>query len=475
MLRGHFRFKWRIKLTLTIIYLTTMAKTQEIKLVDLQVNTENYRFEPVASQKEAIDTMVNDQGEKLYKLAEHIVLNGLNPNDRIQTVTSSHDSTKFNVVEGNRRTVTLKLLNNPDLIDSHHHSNLKKKFRKLHDDNKSAIIQLVECTVYENPTEADKWIKLKHAGQLDGIGTVTWNAQQIDRFEEKVEGKSSIVLQTIKLLEKSTETPDEVKSNLKSLKSSNLERLVSDPNVRDFLGIEVNNGILQSQIEEKEVVKGLIQIVKDLLDPDFKVNRIYTKEDREDYISKISKENQPNTNNKAAKPWQFNSTSKPAPTPKPKPTPIPKTRDIIIPKSCALKIINPKVNSLYHELQLLSLSKYTNVAAISFRAFIEFSMDCYIEENKVTHTIDGRGILDKNSSLKTKIVEVANQLEKNKLADAHICKGIRSAANNNNDLLGIDTLHAYVHNAKFSAIATNMVTTWDNIQPFIEIVWANIK
>lgn len=452
-----------------------MAKTKEIKLVDLQVNTENYRFEPVASQKEAIDTMVNDQDEKLYKLAEHIVLNGLNPNDKIQVVSSSHDSTKFNVVEGNRRTVTLKLLNNPDLIDSQHHSGLKKKFKKLHEDNKSAITQLVECTVYDNPTEADKWIKLKHAGQLDGIGTVTWNAQQVDRFEEKVEGKSSIVLQAIKFLEKSTETPTEVKSNLRSIKSSNLERLVSDPKVRDFLGIEVNNGVLQSNIEEKEVVKGLVQIVKDLLDPNFKVNRIYTKEDREDYISKITKENQPNLNNKAIKPWQFNNTSKPKTDSKSKPKPIPKSRDVIIPKSCALRIINPKVNSLYHELQLLSLSRYTNVAAISFRAFIEFSMDCFIEENKISHQMSGKGVLDKNSSLRTKIVEVANYLEKHTLADTHICKGIRSAANNSNDLLGIDTLHAYVHNAKFSAIATNMVTTWDNIQPFIDIVWANIK
>lgn len=452
-----------------------MATIKEIKLTDLQVNTENYRFEPVASQKEAIDTMVYDQGEKLFKLAEHIVLNGLNPNDRIQTVPSSHDKTKYNVVEGNRRTVALKLLNNPDLIDGHQQSKLKKKFRKLHDDNKSAIIQLVECTIYDNPIEADKWIKLKHAGQLDGIGTVTWTAQQVDRFEEKVEGKSSIVLQTIKLLEKSADTPSDVKSNLKSLKSSNLERLVSDPNVRAYLGIEVNNGILQSQIDEKEVVKGLIHMVKDLLDPNFKVNNIYTKQDREDYINKIPKGNQPDINKKAAKPWQFNNTAAPSPTPNPKPKPNPQNRDFLIPKTCALKISNPKVNSLYHELQKLPLSKFTNVAAISFRAFVENSMDCYIEDNNITHTKDGKKTIDKYSPFIAKITEVANHLETNKLADAHICKGIRSAANNKNDLLGIDTLHAYVHNATFSAIATYMVTTWDNIQVFIEKVWANIK
>jgi hypothetical protein len=242
-----------------------MATTKKISLTDLQVNTENYRFDPVSSQKEAIDKMVEDQGDKLYHLADHITKNGINPSDRIQTVASRHDTSKYNVVEGNRRIVTLKLLFNPDLIDNSKFNALKKKFKKLHDDNLSTLITSIDCTVYDNPAEADKWIKLKHAGQLEGVGTVTWNAQQVDRFEEKVEGKSSIALQTIKLLEKSNEVPPEIKSNLKKLKASNLERLISDPKVRDFLGIEINNGILQSEIEEKEVVKGLTYIVKDLL------------------------------------------------------------------------------------------------------------------------------------------------------------------------------------------------------------------
>lgn len=44
-----------------------------IKLTSLFVNTENYRFEPLTSQKEAIDKMVEDQGDKLYSLVDDIV------------------------------------------------------------------------------------------------------------------------------------------------------------------------------------------------------------------------------------------------------------------------------------------------------------------------------------------------------------------------------------------------------------------
>lgn len=39
-----------------------MAKPKTINIVNLQVNTENYRFEPVASQKEAIDLMIENLG-----------------------------------------------------------------------------------------------------------------------------------------------------------------------------------------------------------------------------------------------------------------------------------------------------------------------------------------------------------------------------------------------------------------------------
>ncbi|MEO8664817.1 MAG: hypothetical protein ABI462_04915 [Ignavibacteria bacterium] len=450
-----------------------MAKVKKIKLTELLINTENYRFESVASQKEAIEKMLEDQGDKLFNLAEDIILNGLNPNDKIQVVVSNHDNTKYNVLEGNRRTVSLKLLHHPDLIDNSKHTLLKKKFKHLHDKNKTSILKEVECTVYDVPSEADKWIKLKHAGQLDGKGTVTWNAQQVDRFEEKVEGKSSLVLQTIKMLEKSAEAPRELISKLPILKSSNLERLISDPQVRVFLGIDMNNGIIQSEIEQKEVVKGLTQIVKDLLDSNFKVQKIYTKEDRQDYIKNFPKQSIPNKKNKAKKPWQFNESSTSIQKSSQKKRANPKERNNLIPKNCILKINNAKVNSIYHELQNLPILKFPNVAATSFRVFIEMSMDCFIEENKIT-TKDGSQI-NNNCKLLFKITEVANYLENNQFADKHICKGIRIAASNKNDLLGIETLHAYVHNSKFSAIPSNLITSWDNIQQFLEIVWENIK
>jgi len=446
-----------------------MARTESIKLIDLLVNTENYRFETISGQKEAIDKMIENQEEKLYNLAEHIVKNGPNPNDKIQVVASSHDKSKYIVLEGNRRIIALKLLENPELIDNPKYLYLKRKFKRLNTESSGKLVNDIECTIYDDPTEADIWIKIKHTGQGSGIGTVDWNAQQVQRFEEKVEGKSSIALQTINLLKISDDVPESVKNNLSNLKITNLDRLLDDPDVRSFLSIEVNNGVLQSEVSEKEVLKGLTQIVKDLLDPNFKVKKIYTKDDRRDYLNSFPPEMKPNIGVKSARPWQFTktgtTTTHAGKTASSKPNP--KDRKHLIPKTCVLKINNPKLNSIYHELQKIDLHKFTNAGAVLFRVFIELSLDSYIETHNLT-------TVSKDSTLLMKVTEVSSHMEKQRYADKHICKGIRSAASNKNDLLGIETWHAYVHNPRFSPIYQNLNITWDNLQAFVEKLWETI-
>jgi hypothetical protein len=449
-----------------------MTKSDSIKLTALHINTENYRFEPIGSQKEAIDKMVVDQGDKLFNLAEHIVENGLNPNDKIQIAISNHDSTKYNVLEGNRRVVALKLLNNPDLIDGGKQSALRKKFKKLHVNNESKLLKEVECTIYDSPSEADEWIKLKHAGQSEGVGTVGWNAQQVQRFEEKVEGKSSISLQAIKKLEDSPDVPDDIKSGLTALKITNLDRMLSDPDIRTFLGIDISNGIIQSEVDETEVIRGLVHIVRDLLKTNFNVKKIYTKEDRKDYIKQFPKESQPNTDLKASKPWQFIDSSSPAVKSKSRLSRNPKDRETLIPKKCVLNIKNTKVNAIYHELQKLRITKYTNAAAVLYRVFVELSVDCYLEAHKLVKTPSAA---KSGIDFQEKIQKVASHLENTKFADTKICKGIRTAVKDKNGLLGVDTWHAYVHNNQFSPTAYNLKITWDNMQRFMEILWENIK
>lgn len=450
-----------------------MARIKKIKINDLLVNTENYRFDTMASQRDAIEKMLDDQSDNLYNLAEHVLKNGLNPNDKVEVAVSNHEKSKFIVLEGNRRTITLKILNNPDLIEGTKHAALKKKFKKLNEENKSKLIREIECLVFDDPKEADTWIGLKHGYGQSGVFTDNWGPLQKQRFQEKTEGKTSTSLQIIKLLKNSSDVPADVKANVDKITTTNLDRLIDDPDVRDFLGIEVNSGVIQSAVSEKEVMKGLVQVVKDILNPKFTVKQIYSKDDRKDYIAKFPKASRPNTKVKSDKPWQFTSiaTSSTA-SPQPKPKVNPKERKKLIPKSCGIKISKPKVNAIYHELTDLDVVKHTNAVAVLFRVFIELSVDSYIEEHKLASTPSAT---KSGMNFQQKMNIVANHLESKKLADSAICKGIKAAIKDSNDILGIDTWHAYVHNNRFAPKAPNLNITWDNMQDFMVILWNNIK
>ena len=446
-----------------------MANTvQTLKLTDLLVNHENFRFDPTSGQKPAIDAMIQNQKDKLFNLAEDIVANGLNPGELLH-VAFDKENKKYYILEGNRRVITLKILNNPNLVDSDSYPSLKKKFKALQEENKERIEKIsseINCVVYDEPTDADRWVKLKHTGENEGVGTVSWNTQQKRRFDERYGIKSEIAMQALKLLAKSPYVPDEIKKDLGKITITNLDRLLSDPDVRDALGVEINNGNLQSEIEEKEVMKGLVHVAKDLLDPKFSVKKIYHKDDRKRYIKGFPVSSKPNLHAKAS-PWAFTDSGSATSKPPRKPKPNPKDRNRLIPKSCVLIINNPKVNAIYDELKRLKVNDFPNAVAVSFRVFVELSLDCYTESNKLSIT--------KESSLGHKVEAVAKHLEEKKLADKHICKGIRNGIHNTNSLLGIETWHAYVHNNKFSPIPRDLITIWDNIQPFIQLLWENTK
>lgn len=454
-----------------------------IKLTSLFVNTENYRFEPLTSQKEAIDKMVEDQGDKLYSLGADILANGLSPVDLI-IVTPNEDSTKYIVLEGNRRITSLKLLNNPALVDDKY-TPLRKKFQKLQERNLNAISDLknITCVVFEGPDEADIWIKRKHSGELNGIGTVTWNSQQKQRFEEKVEGRSSIPLQVIDLLNSQESVPNSVKNSLSSLNITNLQRLMSDPYVREHLGFSLNNGVLISKAELSEVVKGLVKVVTDILDPGFKVSEIYNAEKRKQYIDTLDPSQKPNLSNEAPKQWSVQEVvnNKEQGVTNIRTGEVKKASHMIvkrgtglIPKDLILEISNPKINKIFQELKQIPVKKYPNASSILLRVFLELSVDVYLERYKLVKN-DAITACASRESLDGKVHKVLNHMAQKKTMSDDLSKGIRSEIKDKNSVFSIESLNAYVHNEFFYPKAENLVVGWDNIERFFIQIWKSIN
>lgn len=452
-------------------------ETKNIKVTNLSLDLDNPRFEPQGSQLDAINKMVDSYKDQLYKLAVDILDKGLNPTDKPLVIKHPSDNNKFIVLEGNRRITVLKILLNPDLVDDKHLA-LRKKFAKLVAENKAKLIHTVECAVCTQKEDADVWIERKHANGMGGIGTQQWDSIQKQRFEEKTKGKTSMALQVLNMLSQSPLVPEEKKKQLDTLKVTNLERLVSDPKVRECLGISWKNGRMTSDVKKEVVTNALVEIVDDMLKPDFKVSKIYHKSDRETYMNKLFRDKGfPNVMTNKAESWDFVSlpqqTERADEPSKEKPLIAIKPRVTLIPRKFKLPITQSRVAVIFKELSQLSVKSYANTSAVMLRVFLEMSVDIFIEtfnllkEGTITSSQSGK-------SLKQKILIVVGHLKDMGVANKDITKGIEMDIDNPNSPLSVDSMNSYVHNYRLTPVPDLLITEWDNIQPFVECLWQEV-
>ena len=123
-----------------------------IHYTKLIVNPENYRFDPVENQEEAIDLMLEEKGSEIVNLAKHILEHGLDEakDFRVLEVKSG----KYLVLDGNRRTTAIKCLHDQSFIKD---EKIKKAFQNLAKTKKVAP-KNIQSFVYADEKSAAKWI-----------------------------------------------------------------------------------------------------------------------------------------------------------------------------------------------------------------------------------------------------------------------------------------------------------------------------
>jgi|WetSurMetagenome_2_1015567.scaffolds.fasta_scaffold21540_4 hypothetical protein len=442
-----------------------------ISISNLALSTDNPRFEIVENQRSAIAKMISDQETKLIKLAKDIIDFGLNPSKYICVTPNPKEKGQYIVLEGNRRVTVLKVLNNPNIIDQSQASFIKR-IKKLSEAFNKNPISEVNCSIFPDTESALKWIELEHTGQNDGIGIVEWDAQQKARFDKRVKGTTPLALQAIELLERSEYTPKRTKEELSNLTISNVERLLGDPDIREVLGIKLQDNKLYTEIEENEVVKGLSKIANDFLFNDYTVYDIDKKKDRKSYIETFAKEEIPNKNNKTEGPWHL--INEPAPkalsvkkSKVKKSEPLSFERKTLIPRDCIMEISDKRMNSIYRELKDLFVDDYLNATAVLFRVFIELSIDNLIS-NKRSKIFQG---IKKMTPLKDKLEKALQYFEDSNSLSEEELKPIKVLTQSPHSIVSIDTFNAYVHNRHINPISKDLKITWDNIQIFIEKIW----
>lgn len=449
----------------------TKYTNENIKITNLLLNTANPRFETVESQRDALQAMISEIGDKMLVLADDIVQNGINPSELVIVIPSG-EKNKYLVREGNRRVAVLKLLAAPEMFKVQHKSFTNRLNKIIKKSGIGLHIKEIPCVAFVDANDANRWIELKHTGENKGKGVVPWDAQQTARFKTGMSNKQSVGLQVLDFLKGSS--GESTEKTLKKVSITNLERLLTDKNVQSVLGIQINDkGIVETGLLRDEIKKGLLKIANDIASKKVKVKHIYTKEDRKKYIETFKPgQDIPDQTKQANSVWALcdEDDKKPMRKTKSRSSVQPIDRDSLIPRNCILSIREAKINRIYTELKNMCIETYTNASAVLFRVFLELSIDTYSDKYSLPKTQQG----GRELSLRQRLDAVVKHMEDNGIATKDELKGVRVIVQQKDGLYTVDTFNDYVHNRHFSPEATSLKLCWDNIQIFMEKLWSNV-
>ncbi len=192
----------------------------------------NPRHEPCNDQDEVIDYLCRE--EQVLPIAKDIAKIGLNPLELFALLPENEDT--FFAAEGNRRLCAIKLLNDPDLAPA----NLRNEFRKAAE--YWAPIPQIFAVIFDGRDDVKTWLDRIHAGTADGRGRRQWKADQ--KARNSGYSKNDLALALLDLgQEKGFIAESERKGRL-----STVQRYISNPLMRDALGLVHLNPVTQQQI-----------------------------------------------------------------------------------------------------------------------------------------------------------------------------------------------------------------------------------
>jgi len=415
-----------------------------LELDDLLLDLENPRISKADSQRGAIQKIIEDQDVKLVVLAESIVSDGLNPMDRWLVIKSQTERGRFIVIEGNRRLVSLRILNNPALLkDLEVRSPVKRRLEDLADQFDLDAIGKIDCYEVTDRAEGATWLNQRHTGENKGRGIVNWGGVATARFRGR-----DPALQALDLVMSHGGLSDDEKELVEDhFPISTLDRLLSTPGVRKKIGVEITESKLKTGLPPTEIIKPLRKMVLDLARGDINVTNLKSRDQQIAYVSKLGKDLPDLTKISSeltpVEGLEDQDFKPAAPKPKPKPKP-PAVRKTLIPRDCYFTVSNAKIAEIAKELRSLELIYYPHSISVLFRVFLEQSTDHYLTAANIPLSVTTpKGPRDK--SLRAKVGEAIKEMVKNGTREKDLA-GVAKNIDNKDSPLSADTLNSYIHN-----------------------------
>jgi hypothetical protein len=446
-----------------------MSEIVDIPVSDLLLDGGNPRLaDEQEGQQETALRLAEQQGERLLKLAEDIVRNGTDPTTLIAVLAVGDTHKRYQVIEGNRRVLAIKALETPSLISPAFSQRDQRRLARLSGEYSRKPLHELPGVLFKDEEEALHWIEMRHTGQNQGRGLVDWGSDEQDRFNARHAGSRSPAGQVIEFVEKHGSLSAEANASSQKI-LTNLQRLLSSPQARNTLGIDIVEGQVIALHDRDAVAKSLTRVVEDLKTGRISVPDLYHAEDRERYAQSLPRSVTPTRRSRLPAPVSLAglTAGKSTPAkkqPRRKPSQKPPPRTTVIPKALTLNVTPPRINAIYNELLSLVAESYPNACAVLLRVFIELSVDHYAAEQKLA-------VLG-SDPLAKRLKAVAGKLRTQGAISQQLRKAIEQLADGPSPIApGVSTFNQYVHNQYMHPRAPELFAAWDQLQPMMEKLW----
>ncbi|GKS62676.1 hypothetical protein YTPLAS21_21340 [Candidatus Nitrosocosmicus sp.] len=396
--------------------------------------------------------------EQVSNLAKDIVAqNSLSPLETVGVIKLI-DENEYIVLEGNRRICAYKLLLNPELSPN---DKFKRFFRGLSKEVKNLPTE-IDCIVFGNRDEADHWIRLRHEGAQNGIGTKEWEPEQKARYAEK-RGRKNPNIQATKLIEYATRVgiiDEGIQEN--KVPVTTVQRYLSNPVVRNSFGLI--DGVSLKSKHEPEIFSALIKKFIEDINSGVVNSRTNAKARRE-YANKLQTQVSPpppETNDtidyhNVSSANTGNNTGNKRKRDKRDPA----KRKYLIGDNFKLQISNKTLLRIYQEIKKLPVEGHEFSTAYLLRGFLEGTAVQYLKRYDPNY-------LQKDSRLHNKLEAISKDLKNKGIRDKKL-HSLNVAANDKNSLLSPLVLGSMVH---LSIIPTKreLIAIWDRFEEIILII-----
>ncbi|MES2845656.1 MAG: hypothetical protein V4747_11555 [Pseudomonadota bacterium] len=459
----------------------------ELHQLNLDLDNPRLPLPRPTSLNGALNAMLALQRDKLFRLAEDVVERGLAPGEALYVLETKDNPNIYTVLEGNRRTAALKILDNPALdgelpfFKQGEGRALLKRFQLLRPLFDRSAIDPLFCVVTPDREAAVPWLQRRHAGEMDGIGLTGWDAPERDRARNP---NSPMVTLTDFLR---TEGLNDDEDRIVQRQYTTIERIIDTVSARRKLGLEVNSGVLCSLIDPDQllgVVKGLLAKIAATPAPSRLLNKAEAIEafvdelplgilpDPDRFAAPVSlKALREHYRATSAEPTETPESTPPAanatpPPPAPHPRPPPRRETLF--KRGEVPAFEPRARDILGELTKLKQSTHPTAVTILFRVFLERSVREYVEKHEIA--VPKKGGHEKVSDFVVASfnhITAANPNLELKALERVVRAGLAPHH--------IDVLNRVVHDRFAFASTSDIENIADTFRDFLVALWSKMR